>query len=170
MRSIMKKYLIVTTLLVLGSLQMIGDVLHQPALLAIGRATNVSPAPKVFTAQNGYETFAAKFYLQYVDYQNQKQIIEITPKNYQKLRGPYNRRNMYGATISYAPVLMQNPKTRSMVEQIMKYSLRKDSPLLTDLEINADLNHPISLIIVPRNNTQHPEKFEFVLEEGNNHA
>ena len=58
----MKTYFVATLLVAVGSLQMIGDLTGQSAVKAIGAALQASPAPKVFTAQNGFETYFSKFY------------------------------------------------------------------------------------------------------------
>lgn len=166
----MKKILSTVFLLAIGSLQMAGDLFQQPALLAIGRATNSSPAPKVFTQQNGYETFSARFYIQYVDNEQRQHTTEITPQNYQLIKGPYNRRNMYGAAISYAPVLAQNPITQPMMHQVLEYALRHDSALLSSLGIVACDSHSIKLIIVPRSQSNQNNRFELKFNRGENHV
>src|SRR5262245_35466813 len=50
-------------LVTIGTLQMAADVLAMPGLKAIAAATQVSPAMRVFTAHQGYETHAARFRL-----------------------------------------------------------------------------------------------------------
>jgi hypothetical protein len=151
----MRKFILAMILLLIGCIQMIGDIFNIPLLIGVGRALNASPAPKVFTTQNGYETFSARFYIQYVDFNGKQQTVEITPENYQHLKGPYNRRNMYGATISYAPVLYLNSMTRPMFEQIIIYSTQDNAPLIKELNIEANLSNPVVLTI------EHREKSSF---------
>lgn len=128
------KTAIVTIFLVaLGSLQMAGDLMEIPALKGLGLATVASPAPKVFTAQKGFETYANKFFIEYINNEGNQASIEITPKIYQRLKGPYNRKNIFGAATSYGPVLIQNPKTEPMLTSVLKYAFCGDAPLLIEL-------------------------------------
>ena len=43
----------------LGCVQMMGDLTHSKVLKALGAASQASPAPKVFTAHEGFETFSS---------------------------------------------------------------------------------------------------------------
>ena len=54
-------------LLFLGLLQMLGDVTGLAVLKGIGVATVASPAPKVFSAVNGFETYSTRFFLEWTD-------------------------------------------------------------------------------------------------------
>jgi hypothetical protein len=54
-------------LLIVGLLQMTGDLLILPALKAVAAATGASPAPKVFSSVQGLETFSSVFYLEWRD-------------------------------------------------------------------------------------------------------
>ena len=45
-------------LIVIGAVQMAGDVSGQRPIKAVGAALHASPAPKVFTAQDGFELLA----------------------------------------------------------------------------------------------------------------
>jgi hypothetical protein len=58
----MKAYLAPALLVAVGSLQTTSDLRGQSAAKAIGAAFQASPAPRVFTAQNGFETYFSKFY------------------------------------------------------------------------------------------------------------
>jgi hypothetical protein len=129
----MKTVMTTVFLVALGSLQMAGDIIGIPALKGLGLATVASPAPKVFTAHNGFETYANKFFIEYINIEDKQTSIEITPKVYQRLKGPYNRKNIYGAATSYAPVLAQNSKTRPMLMSVLHYAFCGDAPLLIEL-------------------------------------
>ncbi len=146
----MKNKLTALGLIVLGSIQMIGDLTDIPLLKGIGQATNASPAPKVFTSQKGYETFSKRFFFKVVDKNGNTQIIEITPKNYQYLKGPYNRRNMYGAAISYAPVLVKFDKTKPMFYSVAEFGLCQQNSILDEMGIEYDKSKPITLFMQPR--------------------
>jgi hypothetical protein len=146
----MKDKLIAVALVMLGSIQMIGDVCHVPLLKGIGQATNASPAPKVFTSQNGYETFSKRFFFKVKDKNGNTKIVEITPSNYQHLKGPYNRRNMYGAAISYSPVLVKFSQTKPMFYSVAEYGLCTQNTILDEMGIEYDKTQPITLMIEPR--------------------
>ena len=110
-------------LVVLGVAQMVGDLAGLLPLKGIAAATNASPAPKVFSAVRGLETYSTRFYLDFGDHR-----AELTPELYSKVRGPYNRRNVYGAALAFAPVLpaeLRDPVTR--------YALCGNAPLLREM-------------------------------------
>lgn len=138
-------------LIMMGCLQMAADLLNWPRLKALALMSHASVCPKVFTSQNGYETFSAQFWIEYVDDQGKDHQVEITPSRIQKLKGPYNRRNLYGAALSYAPVLSSSPKTFSMWKSVMDYGFCTQDGILNELGIHADLKKgPIQIHIVPR--------------------
>ena len=170
----MKDKLLALGLIMLGSIQMMGDLCHLPVLKGIGQATNASPAPKVFTSQQGYETFSKRFFFEVNDKQGNTQMIEITPKNYQHLKGPYNRRNMYGAVISYAPVLVKNDKTKSLFYNVAEYGLcNAKQSILDEMDIEYDKSKAVSLIIQPRQSILEHQHWnnEFIINcEVNTHA
>ncbi len=146
----MKNKLTALGLIMLGSIQMIGDVGQIPLLKGIGQATNASPAPKVFTSQKGYETFSKRFFFKVVDNNGNPQLIEITPKNYQHLKGPYNRRNMYGAAISYAPVLVKFENTKPLFKSVAEFGLCNPNSILDEMGIEYDKTKPITLFFLGR--------------------
>jgi hypothetical protein len=121
----------------LGCLQATADVLGLPRLKALAAATQVSPAMKVFTAQQGYETQAARFTLQWRDGSGAHELA-ITPAIYKGVKGPYNRRNVYGAALAYGPVLREREETRRMQESVMRYGLCNGGPLRKELGVPAD--------------------------------
>lgn len=109
-------------LVVLGTAQMVGDLTGFLPLKAVAAATGASPAPKVFSAVQGLETYSTRFFL---DLGGRR--VEVTPELYARIRGPYNRRNVYGAALAYGPVLP--PELR---EPVMRYALC-DATLLEEL-------------------------------------
>jgi hypothetical protein len=157
----MKGYLDATVLVAIASLQMIGDLSRQPALKAIGAALQASPAPKVFTAQSGFETYSSKFYIDWQDRKGAWHSLELTPQVYRRVEGPYNRRNAYGAAISYAPVLASNPRTKPMMDQIAHYAFCSDAPLLAELRIpRDDLVYPLQVRLEPRDEHSRSSKWQ----------
>lgn len=122
-------------LALIGFAQMAGDLLHLPALKGIAAATAASPAPKVFSAVGGLETFSTRYFVEWTDATGGPHSVQITPDRYARLRGPYNRRNVYGAVLAYGPVLESDPHTRSMFNAVSNYALCADAPLLRELGI-----------------------------------
>jgi hypothetical protein len=138
-------------LVLIGSLQIVGDLAGSTPLRAVGAATHASPAPKVFTSQGGYETFSARFFIEWRSVDGTRHALELTPEVYRRLRGPYNRRNAYGAALSYGPVLAANPRTRPMLRQVTRYAFCAHAPLLEELGIQAaDPAYPLRVRLEPR--------------------
>lgn len=92
-------------LLLIGLLQIIGHAIGVKAIKGLGAVTTASPLPLVFTAVKGIETYTLKFKLEYTTEDQKTRTMDITPEVYSKFNGPYNRRNIYGAAFSYAPIL-----------------------------------------------------------------
>lgn len=151
-------------LMVIGCLQMVGDVFKTPPIKAFALATQASPAPKVFTAHEGFETYSSEFFLDWKGRDGQKHSLQITPKKYYRgILGPYNRRNAYGAALSYGPVLNANEATRPMFESISRYALCKDAPILSELGIDPKtVDGPVTIRLKPRQ--QLPEGHKWKLE------
>jgi len=127
---------VVMALLVVGLLQMAGDVLHLPAVKGLAAATVASPAPKVFSAVRGLETYSTRFFVEWTDTEDQFHSTEITPQRAAGLRGPYNRRNVYGAVLAYGPVMVSDPSLRPMFDAVARHALCGDAPMLRELEID----------------------------------
>jgi len=123
-------------LLVVGLLQMTGDLLSAPALKGIGAATGASPAPRVFTAARGMEAFSTRFYLEWTDRLGVGREMLLTPEIYQRLAGPYNRRNVYGAVLAGGPVMATDERLNGMYRSASKYALCGQAPLLRELGID----------------------------------
>jgi hypothetical protein len=141
-------------LLTLGLLQMCGDLLRVPVLRGIGAATVASPAPKVFSSVQGLETFSSEFYVEWSDRTGVAHSLELTPEVYTHIQGPYNRRNIFGAALAYAPILQTDPHTREMFESVVRYALCGKAPLLREIGIDPDqLSAPPKIRLVPRSGT-----------------
>jgi hypothetical protein len=157
----MRRYLDAALLVALGCLQMLGDVTGEPAAKAIGLATQASPAPKVFTAQNGFETYSSKFYIDWQGHDGSWHTLELTPQVYRGLRGPYNRRNAYGAALSYAPVLASNPRTKPMIDAVARHGFCGDAPLLSELGVPRDqVVDPLRVRLEPRDERSGASKWQ----------
>src|SRR5438105_5703082 len=114
--------LIAAALLPIGLLQMIGDLTGNRALKGIGAAIAISPCPKVFCDINGLEPFASSFTI--TRQETDPNSFQITPELYAQLRGPYNRRNVYGAAIAGAPLL-----PASIRDRVLRYAFAPHGPL-----------------------------------------
>jgi hypothetical protein len=90
-------------LLPIALTQMAGDIFSSRVLKGLGAATIVAPCPKVFCEINGLEPFASSYTI--IATGAHERAFPITPELYSRLRGPYNRRNAYGAAIAGAPLL-----------------------------------------------------------------
>jgi hypothetical protein len=145
----------VVLLLVLGLLQMAGDLLRVPAIKGLAAATAASPAPKVFSAVRGLETYSSRFFLEWTDKAGHFQSVEITPERAGGLRGPYNRRNVYGAVLAYGPIMQSDNTLRPMFASVSHYALCGDAPLMQELGIDtADMQGAPRVRLETRNGSQ----------------
>ena len=116
------------TLGLIACMQMLGYATGNRVVRGIGAATVIAPLPKVFSDVEGLETFASEFTLRYRDARGTASEMRITPQLYGQLAGPYNRRNVYGAALSYAPRL-----PRPLWESVYCHGLRPGGPLRSEL-------------------------------------
>ena len=148
-------------LIAVGLLQMAGDLCEQFVspyyglrLKGLGAATAAAPAPKVFSAVRGLETYSTRFFLEWEDVDGEAHSLELTPEVYGRLRGPYNRRNVYGAVLAYGPVLATDERTRPLFESVARYALCGEAPLLRELGIDpAEVAGPVRVRYEPRPGT-----------------
>ena len=112
------KNLIYVLVVLIGMLQIIGYVTKVDAIRSLGIVSSSAPLPLVFTEVKGVETFVSDFYIRYKDAEGVQQELKLTPEIYKQLRGPYNRRNIYGAAIGYGPVLPE-----SLWNSVLSYGL-----------------------------------------------
>jgi hypothetical protein len=137
-------------LLVVGLLQMTGDLLRLPALKGIGAATGASPAPKVFTAVRGMEAYSTRFYLEWADRRGSAHKLQLTPEIYQRIGGPYNRRNIYGAVLAGGPVMATDERLAEIYRSVSDYALCGEAPLLRELGIDpAGISGPVRVRYEP---------------------
>ena len=117
---------------VIACTQMLGYITGSQLLRGIGAATVIAPLPKVFSDVDGLETFASEFTLRYRDARGTITERRITPELYGRLAGPYNRRNVYGAALSYGPRL-----PRPVWEPVFCYGLSRQGPLRSELGLDS---------------------------------
>ncbi len=112
----------------LGLLQALGFAAGSDTVRGLGAMTAASPLPFVFSSFRDVETFAAEFDLELTRQNGDRVRHRITPELYAKLDGPYNRRNTYGAVLSYGPALTA-PHERALVDSVLRYGLCGGGPL-----------------------------------------
>lgn len=119
-------------LLVVGLMQIVGDLTGVPAIKGIAAATAASPAPKVFSAVRGLETFSTKFFIEWTDARGEARSMPLTPEVYARLEGPYKRRNIYGAVLAYGPVL-----PAELRDPVLRYAVSGEARLLREVGIDT---------------------------------
>jgi hypothetical protein len=112
----------------LGLLQALGFAVGSATLRGLGAMTAASPLPFVFSSFRNVETFAADFEIELTRANGERVRHLVTPELYAKLDGPYNRRNTYGAVLSYGPAL-DAPNERELVDSVLRYGLCGRGPL-----------------------------------------
>lgn len=133
-----RTFLVFGFLVGVGTLQIAAEMLSLPKIKALAAATQVSPAMKVFTAHQGYETHAARFALSWRDVAGAVHELELDPRTYASIEGPYNRRNVYGAALAYGPLLRSDPKLRPMQESVMRYAFCEPGVMRAELGVPSD--------------------------------
>jgi hypothetical protein len=137
-------------LLVLGSLGMIGNAIGSDALKGLAAMTCASPAPKVFSAVKGLETYSTEFRIEWIDHDGAPQSVLLTPELYARLTGPYQRRNVYGAVLAFGPVLVSDPRTKPMWSSIMRHAACGERPLLRELGIDpSSIGGKLQVVLEP---------------------
>jgi hypothetical protein len=139
----------VATVLALGLAQMVGDVCDLPGLRAIANATVASPAPKVFARVGDREPFSSRFTLVLHDSYGRTKRLPLTPERYALLRGPYNRRNAYGAVIAAGPVLARDAMTAAMFWDVARFALCGDAPVLRELGVSSAVFERVEIVYSP---------------------
>jgi len=156
-----KDIAIFVSLVTVGSMQMIGDLTGSAETKGLGAALHVSPAPRVFTTHDGFETFSSQFFIHWQDENGGSHSLELTAKNYEGIRGPYNRRNVFGAALSYGPVLNNNPATKDMFSQVSRYAFCGAAPALKELGVDSPLiRYPIAIELRPKDKNSINEKWQ----------
>ena len=97
----------------------------------------------------GLETFASEFTLSFQLSNGTKRELPITPELYQRLTGPYNRRNVYGAALAYAPRMPQ-----PLWEAVFCYGLKPGGPLRREFGIPDEATN-VSVRIATKTQGRH---------------
>lgn len=160
----MKTKIATVLLILLGTIRVFADIAGLDKLNAAAAVTNAAPAMKVFTAHNGYETFSSEFRLQLRWHDGVSRELVLDPTVYQQIKGPYNRRNVYGATLAYGPVLSTNEHTKAMWRSVAHYAFCNPGVMLEELGLERP-DQPYSLIVTYKaRNPNLPKNFPTVLE------
>jgi len=138
-------------LLAVGLLAIVGDLVGSDELLGLGLATGAAPSPKVFTARDGLEGFAADYVLHWTDAAGTPHHLALTPEVYARLEGPYNRRNVYGAALAGGPFLAPHPPRGDLHDRVATYAFC-DHDLLVELG-QAPAAGAVTLVVHPRPGT-----------------
>lgn len=149
---------------ILGLAQMTGNLLGIDPLRGLAAATTASPAPKVFSAVRGLETYSSRFFIEWRDRGGMSRSLELTPEVYARLRGPYNRRNAYGAVIAYGPIFASDPNAKSLFESVARYALCGRAPLLRELGIDPDTIDGVVRVRLEPISTSNPGDLPLILE------
>jgi hypothetical protein len=155
-----REYIPAIVLGALGLAQMAGDLSGLVAVKALAAATAASPAPKVFSAVRGFETYSTRFFLEWTTKDGTLQSVPITPQLTANFQGPYNRRNVYGAALAYGPVMPD-----ALRGPVMRYALCGTGRLLTELELQTPgRTTPFRVRFEPREGSDIPVDLPLVLE------
>ncbi|MEM9236534.1 MAG: hypothetical protein AAGB14_07125 [Verrucomicrobiota bacterium] len=136
--------LIAILLTIVGMSQMLGHLSGVRALRGIGLASGVAPFPKVFCEADGYEAFAASYYVEGRLPNGDSWSRRVDPAWYARIRGPYNRRNVYGAALAFAPRLPEELR-----EVVLEGSLSPDSAMCRELGLPEGITE-LRVRIIPR--------------------
>lgn len=138
-------------LLLLGGAAMLGDVSGFTPLQGLALATGASPAPKVFTARKGVEPFSSRFEIRWHDRAGEPRQLRLSPERASQLRGPYNRRNVVGAMIAGAPVMVNDPLLEPMFREVSRWAFCGERPLFRELGVAPEnVTEPIHIVAYAR--------------------
>lgn len=141
MNSLIWRNIAALGVLLLGLTQMAGDLMGNRVLKGLGAASAMAPCPKVFCDMNGLEGFASTFTLRLEVESGEVREIAITPDLYSRLKGPYNRRNAYGAALSFAPKLPPR-----LWQSVYDYGWCVDGSLRRELDVPNNARRVTTII------------------------
>jgi hypothetical protein len=126
-------------LVTIGSLHIVGYSLNNEAIKGVAFATSSSPLPLVFSAYNGIETFSTSFEFNVVTKNYTKINMCMDNKLYSKLKGPYNRRNVFGVIFSHGPFFNKLNMIKKR-QQILYWGFCYPGSLASEFGINSIFN------------------------------
>ncbi len=125
-------------LLAVGSLQIVGWVLGLKPITALGFMTNAAPLPLVFSDFRGIEPFSSRYRIRFVRVDGTERVVDVTPETYERLDGPYNFRNVFGAVFAFGPKL-ETPEETAMWESVMRWAFFEPGLVASTLGERAPL-------------------------------
>lgn len=114
-------------LLAIGCLQPTGYLFNLPQLRGLGIVSVASPLPLVFSSYNGVETFSTSFSIKLTTINNQTIELPLDSELYAQIKGPYNRRNIYGVVFSHGP-FFDRSELIQLRDQILKFGVCQVGP------------------------------------------
>jgi len=115
---------------IIGTSQLAGSLINHAPLKGLGAALTMAPYPKVFSDAGGLETFASDFWVFTQSPDGGWSETKITPGVYSKVKGSYNRRNVYGAALAYGPKLPEGLRRR-----LLSFALHNPGNLADEMEL-----------------------------------
>ena len=126
--------------ILIGSLSMIGTITMMDPVKGIGFMTTASPLPLVFSKFRGVENFSSDYYMDVRFKDGETTSFKVTPEIYERAKGPYNRRNPYGAVLAYGPML-NKPNELILRDKVMQYSACGQGTFMREIGISKPIEH-----------------------------
>ena len=142
-------------LVIWGAVNSVAYISHYDGVKAIGFASGSSPLPLVFSAYNGHETYSTGFNI-IVNYQDNTTFSsDMNVDMYNRMKGAYNRRNIYGAIFSHGP-FFDLPNMITIRQSILKYAVCDPAPLIHEFQISIKniSNVHVDVFARSKNNTK----------------
>jgi sterol desaturase/sphingolipid hydroxylase (fatty acid hydroxylase superfamily) len=126
-------------LVIWGTLNASAFITHFDGMREIGFATVSSPLPLVFSTYNGYETFATNFSISVVYQNGTEYMTDLDVHKYNRLKGAYNKRNVYGAMFSHGPFF---DKHNMIVirDKVLEYAVCSPGQIIKDFGIDGNIS------------------------------
>jgi hypothetical protein len=119
---------------------MIGTITMLDPVKGIGFMTTASPLPLVFSKFRGVENFSSDYYMDVRFKDGETTSFKVTPEIYERAKGPYNRRNPYGAVLAYGPML-NKPNELILRDKVMQYSACGQGTFMREIGISKPIEH-----------------------------
>ncbi len=126
--------------ILIGSLSMVGTIAKLDPVKGIGFMTTASPLPLVFSKFRDVENFSSDYYMDIRFKNGETTSFKVTPEIYERAKGPYNRRNPYGAVLAYGPMLTK-PNELILRDKVMQYSACGQGTFMREIGISKPIEH-----------------------------
>lgn len=121
-----------------GLLSCAGYALQIDAVRGLGFATVASPLPLVFSHFRGQEAFANELAIRLTTKSGQVTEDRIDYRVFSGMDGPYNRRNAYGAVISFGSYFTTENE-KNLRDSVLRYGFCEPGPLVQRYGITESL-------------------------------